>query len=177
MRQGYRVIDVDTHLTEPPDVWTARVPSALHDQVPHVERRDGRDVWVADGNVIGAPGFYSMAGYDGVLPAQVPATYDEPKGMFLLESMAAGAPVVQPRRGAFTEVVEKTGGGLLVAPDDVDALAEGLHRVWSDRALSASLAEKAFHGVRAHYTIEQSAIRQVEVYESAVRRANTGLPC
>ena len=55
----------------------------------------------------------------------VPATYDEPKGMFLLESMAAGVPVVQPRRGAFTEVVEKTGGGLLVAPDDVDAVADG----------------------------------------------------
>lgn len=107
----------------------------------------------------------------------VPATYDEPKGMFLLESMAAGVPVVQPRRGAFIEVVERTGGGLLVAPDDVDDLAEGLHRVWSDRALSASLAEKAFEGVRAHYTIAQSAIRQIEVYESAVRRANTGLPC
>src|SRR5688572_24632779 len=51
----------------------------------------------------------------------VPATYDEPKGMFLLEAMASGVPVVQPRRGAFTEVVEKTGGGLLVAVDDVDA--------------------------------------------------------
>jgi glycosyltransferase involved in cell wall biosynthesis len=97
--------------------------------------------------------------------------------MFLLESMAAGVPVVQPRRGAFIEVVERTGGGLLVAPDDVDDLAEGLHRVWSDRALSASLAEKAFEGVRAHYTIAQSAVRQIEVYESAVRRANTGLPC
>ena len=47
----------------------------------------------------------------------VPATYDEPKGMFLLEAMASGVPVVQPRRGAFTEVVEKTGGGLLVEPD------------------------------------------------------------
>ncbi len=33
----------------------------------------------------------------------VPATYDEPKGMFLLEAMATGVPVVQPRRGAFTE--------------------------------------------------------------------------
>ena len=58
----------------------------------------------------------------------VPATYDEPKGMFLLEAMASGVPVVQPRRGAFTEVVEKTGGGLLVAPDDAEALAEGLQR-------------------------------------------------
>jgi glycosyltransferase involved in cell wall biosynthesis len=32
----------------------------------------------------------------------VPATYGEPKGMFLLEAMACGVPVVQPRRGAFT---------------------------------------------------------------------------
>ena len=44
----------------------------------------------------------------------VPATYDEPKGVSLLEAMACGVPVVQPRRGAFTEIVEKTGGGLLV---------------------------------------------------------------
>ena len=63
----------------------------------------------------------------------VPATYDEPKGMFLLEAMASGVPVVQPRRGAFTEVVEKTGGGLLVTPDDPDGLADGLHALWSDR--------------------------------------------
>ena len=107
----------------------------------------------------------------------VPATYDEPKGMFLLESMAAGVPVLQPRRGAFTEVVEKTGGGLLVPPDDVDAVAEGLHKLWSDRTLSATLADRAFEGVRAHYTIAQSAVRQIEVYELAVRRAKTGLPC
>lgn len=107
----------------------------------------------------------------------VPATYDEPKGMFLLESMAAGVPVVQPRRGAFTEVVDKTGGGLLVAPDDVEAVAEGLYRVWSDGALSTALADRAFEGVRAHYGIERSASRQIEVYESAVRRASAGLPC
>jgi glycosyltransferase involved in cell wall biosynthesis len=107
----------------------------------------------------------------------VPATYDEPKGMFLLESMAAGVPVVQPNRGAFTEVVEKTGGGVLVAPDDIDALAAGLSSVWSDRALAATLADRAFEGVRAHYTIAQSAVRQIEVYDLAVRRAKAGLPC
>ena len=36
------VIDVDTHLTEPPDVWTARMPAAMHDVVPHIERIDGQ---------------------------------------------------------------------------------------------------------------------------------------
>ena len=48
----------------------------------------------------------------------VPATYEEPKGLFLLEAMATGVPVVQPRRGAFPEIVETTGGGLLVEPDE-----------------------------------------------------------
>ena len=47
----------------------------------------------------------------------VPGPYDDPKGLFLLEAMASGVPVVQPRRGAFTEIVETTGGGILVEPD------------------------------------------------------------
>ena len=94
----------------------------------------------------------------------VPATYDEPKGMFLLEAMASGVPVVQPRRGAFTEVVEKTGGGLLVASDDADALAEGLFQLWQNREQAADLGAKAFAGVRQHYTIQQSATRLLEVY-------------
>jgi glycosyltransferase involved in cell wall biosynthesis len=107
----------------------------------------------------------------------VPATYDEPKGMFLLECMASGVPVVQPRRGAFTEMVEKTGGGLLVTPDDPDAIAEGLHRLWTDRTLSAQLADRAFDGVRAHYTVAASADRLLEVYEKVTRRTGAGVSC
>jgi glycosyltransferase involved in cell wall biosynthesis len=94
----------------------------------------------------------------------VPATYDEPKGMFLLEAMASGVPVVQPRRGAFIEIVEKTGGGLLVDPDDPDALADGLYALWRDRPRLAGLAERAFQGVRAHYSVKNSADRLLEVY-------------
>ena len=81
----------------------------------------------------------------------VPATYDEPKGMFLLEAMASGVPVVQPRRGAFTEVVERTGGGVLVEPDDPQSLADGLYALWSDRERRGELGRRAFEGVRAHY--------------------------
>ncbi|MFN8027377.1 MAG: amidohydrolase family protein [Acidimicrobiia bacterium] len=73
----FPVIDVDTHLTEPPDVWTARMPAKVHDKVPHIERIDGRDVWMADGQRIGAPGYYSMAGHDGVMPLSVPNTFDD----------------------------------------------------------------------------------------------------
>jgi glycosyltransferase involved in cell wall biosynthesis len=98
----------------------------------------------------------------------VPTTYDEPKGVFVLEAMASGVPVVQPRRGAFTEVVEKTGGGLLVPPDDVDALAGGLVTLWRDRDLARRLGERAFHGVREHYNVGRSADRLLKVYEDAI---------
>jgi glycosyltransferase involved in cell wall biosynthesis len=103
----------------------------------------------------------------------VPATYDEPKGVFLLEAMASGVPVVQPRRGAFTEIVENTGGGLLVAPDNPQALAEGLFALWSDRAKTDALAARGFDGVRAHYTVAHSADRQMAVYESMISRQAT----
>ena len=98
----------------------------------------------------------------------VPATYDEPKGMFLLEAMASGVPVVQPRRGAFVEILERTGGGLLVDADRPEALADGLHRVLTDAPLAAQLGRQAYDGVRAHYSIEQSATQLLSVYEDVV---------
>ena len=61
----------------------------------------------------------------------VPAVYDEPKGLFLLEALASGVPVVQPKRGAFVEIVERTGGGLLVDADDPESLADGLDVITS----------------------------------------------
>jgi len=94
----------------------------------------------------------------------VPATYDEPKGISLLEAMACGVPVVQPRRGSFTEVVERTGGGILVEPGDADALAEGLLRLVHDSPLAAELGERGFRGVREHYNISLMAERALEVY-------------
>ncbi len=50
--------------------------------------------------------------------------------------MASGVPVVQPRRGAFPEILEKTGGGILVEPGDPAGLADGIYRLWKDPALA-----------------------------------------
>jgi glycosyltransferase involved in cell wall biosynthesis len=113
------------------------------------------------------PGKIAFLGRLDVL--SVPATYDEPKGLFLLEAMAGGVPVVQPRRGSFTEIVERTGGGLLVPPDDPEALAGALEQVARTPALREELAQHAFDGVRRHYTVAQSVDRLLEAYGHAHR--------
>jgi glycosyltransferase involved in cell wall biosynthesis len=106
-----------------------------------------------------------IAFLQGVDVLSVPATYGEPKGMFLLEAMACGVPVVQPRRGAFEEVVDRTGGGVLVEPDSADALADALVDLWSNRAKLADLSQRALDGVRRDYSIQRSADRLLAAYD------------
>jgi len=98
----------------------------------------------------------------------VPATYDEPKGMFVLEAMACGVPVVQPRRGAFTEIVERTGGGLLVEPDSSESVAEGILKIYREPTLAAKLGRSGARNVHDHYTSSVMADRALEVYDSVL---------
>jgi len=99
----------------------------------------------------------------------LPATYDEPKGVSLLESMACGVPVVQPRRGAFTEIVELTGGGLLVEPDDPQSLAGGILKLFKEKTLAEQLSANGFKGVREHYTAAHMADKVLAAYNELIR--------
>ena len=96
----------------------------------------------------------------------VPATYDEPKGLFLLEALANGVPVVQPRRGAFPEIVGNTGGGLIVEPDDPAALARGILELWRNPDRAAALGAAGARGVREHYDVGRMAESAERVYRS-----------
>ena len=98
----------------------------------------------------------------------VPAVYKEPKGVFLLEAMACGVPVVQPRHGAFTEIVEKTSGGLLVKPDSPSSLAAGILQIFQDPALGNELGRNGFHGVRKHYSVARMADAALDAYETVL---------
>jgi len=100
----------------------------------------------------------------------VPATYDEPKGLSLFEAMACGVPVVQPRRGAFPEIVERTGGGLLVEPDDPSALAAGLASLAADPARARDLGRSGREGVLVHYHVSVMADRVLDVLNEVAGR-------
>ncbi len=98
----------------------------------------------------------------------VPSTYDEPKGISLLEAMASGVAVVQPRRGAFPEILAQTGGGVLVEPDDPASLADAIYRLWKAPAEIAELGRRGAQGVRRHYNVSQMAERALAAYQNIV---------
>jgi glycosyltransferase involved in cell wall biosynthesis len=62
----------------------------------------------------------------------VPATYGEAFGLYVIEALASGVPVVQPRSGAFPELIEATTGGVIVEGDDALSLANAIDTLLSD---------------------------------------------
>jgi hypothetical protein len=60
-----QIIDVDAHITEPPDLWSSRAPAALKDRLPRVAEQDGRRVWLVDGEEIAPAGAVSVVKKDG----------------------------------------------------------------------------------------------------------------
>ena len=86
----------------------------------------------------------------------------------MLEALACGIPVVQPRRGAFVEIVETTGGGLLVEPDNPEALADGLLELWKDPQRRIALGNQGSRAVREHYNANRMADAALAVYRSVI---------
>jgi glycosyltransferase involved in cell wall biosynthesis len=106
----------------------------------------------------------------------VPSVYKEPKGLFVLEALANGTPVVEPHAGAYPEILGRTGGGLLFEPENPESLANVLRILISDRELRQRLALDGFAGVREHHSISRMAHRTLEVYAHAQHRDHKEAP-
>ncbi len=83
----------------------------------------------------------------------------------VLESMAAGLPVVATRVGGTPEIIEEGVSGLLVPPRDPEALAQAILRVLSDPMLARRLASAAQERVRTHFSFDQLLLELKELYE------------
>ncbi len=98
----------------------------------------------------------------------VPTTYREPKGLSILEALANGVPVVQPRHGAFPEMIEATGGGILVEPNSSQALADGLHELMKDFEQRNSLGRNGKQAIHKSFSDEVMADATIQVYKKYV---------
>ena len=102
----------------------------------------------------------------------VPTTYREPKGLYVLEALAAGVPVVQPAHGVFPELIVDTGGGLLVEPNDPHAIAEGLKRVLLDRDQRLQLGQAGRQAVLERRNSEIMAQLTIEAIKPLLKKSD-----
>lgn len=82
----------------------------------------------------------------------VPTIYREPKGIYALEAIANGIPVVLPNHGAFPEMIEKTEAGLLFEPESEDDLVECLLTLVRDQQLRQEYSQTGHEQIRKHFS-------------------------
>lgn len=100
----------------------------------------------------------------------VPASYGEAFGLYLLEALAAGVPVVQPRAAAFPEIVEATGGGVLCEPGDAKALADALEGLLLNPEHARALGAAGRQAVSEKFSAEAMAQATLKVFEGLTHR-------
>jgi glycosyltransferase involved in cell wall biosynthesis len=103
----------------------------------------------------------------------VPTDYHEPKGLYILESLANGTPVVQPRHGSFPELLEATGGGLLVEPGDIPGLANGIADLLGNRERGHELGQRGQVKIQEHFTAQRMAEATVQLLNRYVQPSKT----
>ncbi len=96
----------------------------------------------------------------------VPVRNGEAFGMYLLESMASGIPVVQPALGAFPEIVNLSGGGIIYQPNTPETLCDALAGLLSDREKLDLLSLNGRKGVEINFNIHNHAKEMIAAYQS-----------
>ena len=131
--KGIKIVDCDTHFTEPPDLWTANAPAGMKDKMPHVKRINGADQWfVGDknfgsmgGNVIAKDrnkllGRLAFQNYDQITPG----SYDVAERLKDMDAMGVWGQICFQNGGV-------TQAGSLVALND-EALAIAITQIFND---------------------------------------------
>lgn len=107
--------------------------------------------------------------FDSVRLISVPVLHGEAFGLYMLEAMASGIPMVQPALGAFQEVIELSGGGIIYPENTPEQLAEALAQLIFDDQKLQELSAAGIAGVNEHFDIHAQARKMMAVYENALK--------
>jgi uncharacterized protein len=131
--KGIKIVDCDTHFTEPPDLWTANAPAGMKDKMPHVKRINNADQWFVGeknfgsigGNVIAKDrnkllGRLAFQNYDQITPG----SYDVKERLKDMDAMGVWGQICFQNGGV-------TQAGSLVALND-EPLAIAITQIFND---------------------------------------------
>jgi glycosyltransferase involved in cell wall biosynthesis len=106
-----------------------------------------------------------IAFYQNLTVFSTPALYGEAFGLYVIEAMAVGVPIVQPRHAAFPELIEATGGGVLCEPGDSTSLADAIESLLRDQIRARALGAAGREAVAREFNIDTVAAKTAQAFE------------
>jgi glycosyltransferase involved in cell wall biosynthesis len=100
----------------------------------------------------------------------VPVRKYDAYGLYILEANAAGVPVVQPATGAFPEILDRTGGGIIYYPDNEEELTAAIIKLLNDNSLRNSLGKTGQIKVKEELTLEKMSEGLSKVYNIIINK-------
>ena len=109
--------------------------------------------------------------FENVSIISVPVRKELAFGLYLLEAMASGVPVLQPDEGAFPEIIRLSEGGETYSPNTPAVLAEKLHDLLSQAEKLEYFATHGRRGVEEQFNIVGKSEEVVKLYEELVSKS------
>jgi uncharacterized protein len=116
----FKIIDVDTHLLEPPDLWTSRLPKKFVDQAPQVrwDEDQQEEIWVIGDRKLQGVGMSAHGGWSDFFPSHPPrfseidpAAYDAKARLAKMDEFGIYAQILYPNVALFHSAGVQSGGG------------------------------------------------------------------
>jgi glycosyltransferase involved in cell wall biosynthesis len=123
------------------------------------------------GDVIFVPEFLGKTRQDwlrGLTVMCVPEKEEAAYGLFAMEALATGVPVVEPGIGIFPELIALTGGGVLVEENSPESFAEALKPLLLDPEEARKLGQQGRDGMEAHFDLKKTAAKLIALLEKVV---------
>ena len=95
----------------------------------------------------------------------VPVLKGEAFGLYQLEALASGVPLVQPAIGAFPEIIEATGGGVVYQPNTSSALAIKVAEVLDSNTQLIEMSIKGIETVSSKFDCRSLTGKMVDIYQ------------
>lgn len=109
--------------------------------------------------------------YRSLSVLSVPSVNPEAFGLYVVEAMASGVPVVLPRQGSFPELVSASGGGVLFEPNKAEALADAVESLLLTTGQARALGAAGRKAAEEKFSIEVMAREVAQTYQELTRPA------
>jgi glycosyltransferase involved in cell wall biosynthesis len=105
---------------------------------------------------------------DSISVMCVPARREGAFGIYLLEAFANGIPSVMPDHGAYPEIINSNGAGILYKPNDPENLAMALESIIGDEEKYQQLKANCHDSIKNTFNNKTQVGKIIEIYEKCL---------